>query len=468
LQYIHFISILTIVPIFPTFTLQTYRINIMPSILIKLFSASTALASFGAALPHQKPDAQQQQQQPQQHACGGAQAQQQPGQGKGQMGGAMKGAMTVGKAVYFITNAEQNAVVALPIGKDGTLSKGSTTMTGGAGSISIDGANKMPAASDALIGQSALTVVGDNVFAVNAGSNTLTMLSISKSDPTKLTMVGKPVAIPGEFPNTVAASMKNKLVCAGTTGAKAGISCASFDAAQGMGKMDALREFAIGQTTPPVGPTNTVSQTFFSNDESMLFTTVKGDPAVNNTGFLSAFPVMAKQGAAAKLSKKDMRSSPAGTAVLFGSAPIPGNNNALFVTDASFGAAVLDVTGGKMAVVAGKQAIDGQKATCWATVSEATKSAFVTDVGTNRVVEMSLKDAKIIKQLDLSANGDPGLVDLKAAGNFVYALAPGNGTTPAAITVLDISGGQGSMKQAQHFDLTSMATNTAQGMAVML
>jgi hypothetical protein len=34
--------------------------------------------------------------------------------------------------------------------------------------------------------------------------------------------------------------------------------------------------------------------------------------------------------------------------------------------------------------------------------------------------------------------------------------------------VLDVSGGQGSMKQAQHFDLTSMATNTAQGMAVLL
>jgi hypothetical protein len=303
---------------------------------------------------------------------------------------------------------------------------------------------------------------------VNAGCNTLTMLSISKSDPTKLTMVGKPVAIPGDFPNTVAASMKNKLVCVGTTGAKAGISCASFDNAQGMGKMDALREFAIGQTTPPTGPTNTVSQTFFSNDESTLFTTVKGDPAVNNTGFLSAFPVEAKQGASAKLSKKDMRSSPMGTAVLFGSSVIPGNDSSLFVTDASFGAAILNVNNGQMASTAATQAIDGQKATCWATVSDATKSAYVTDVGTNRVVEMSLEDASIIGQLDLSANGDPGLVDLKSAGSFVYALAPGNGTTPAAITVLDVSGGQGSMKQAQHFDLSGMATNTAQGMAVLL
>jgi hypothetical protein len=138
----------------------------MSSLLIKFLYASTALASLGTALPHQKSDAQQQEQQP---ACQGASAPQKPGQMKGemkggmqgQMGGAMQGVVTAGKAVYFITNEEQNAVVALPIGKDGKLSKGSITMTGGAGSIAIDGANGMPAVSDALIGQSSLTVVGN-------------------------------------------------------------------------------------------------------------------------------------------------------------------------------------------------------------------------------------------------------------------------------------------------------------------
>lgn len=303
-----------------------------------------------------------------------------------------------------------------------------------------------------------------NVFAVNAGSNTLSMLSISKSDPTKLQMVGAPVALPGEFPNTVAASGKNNLVCVGTTGAKAGVSCSSFSA-QGLGKMDGLRAFDLGQSTPPIGPTNTVSQVFFSGDESMLFTTVKGDPAVNNTGFLSMFPIEQQRGAAACLSTKDVRSSPEGTAVLFGSSTIPGSNN-LFVTDAAFGAAVLSMDKNGQATVAGKQAIDGQKATCWATVSDATKSAFVTDVGVNRVVEMSLKDASIIKELTLD-NGDPGLIDLRAAGSFVYALSPGNGTTSSAITVLEVSGGQGSMKQVQHFDLKGIAAETAMGMAVM-
>jgi len=375
------------------------------------------------------------------------------------------GKPAVGKAIYMLSNDAENAVVALPIGADGMLSQGKVVKTGGAGSVAVDADGK-PATPDALVGQSALTVVGNNLFAVNAGSNTLTMMTISANDPTSLACAGKPVAIPGEFPNTVAASAKNKLACVGTTGAVAGISCAPFSE-QGLGQMDDLRPFDLGQTTPPVGPLNTVSQAFFSSDESALFTTVKGDPAVNNTGFLSTYAVQASNGAAA-LSKKDVRSSPEGTAVLFGSAVMPNDPSSLFVTDASFGAAVLSVDSQGQATVKGSQKIDGQAATCWATISEATNSAFVTDVGVNRVVEMSLDDASIIMQLDLSANGDPGLIDLRAAGDFVYALSPGNGTTNAAITVLDVSGGQGSMKQVQHFDLDGMAGNTAQGMAVMM
>jgi len=375
------------------------------------------------------------------------------------------GKPAVGKAIYMLTNDAENAVVALPIGADGMLSQGKVMKTGGAGSVAVD-ADGEPATPDALVGQSALTVVGNNLFAVNAGSNTLTMMTISSNDPTSLACAGKPVAIPGEFPNTVAASAKNKLACVGTTGALAGISCAPFSE-QGLGQMDDLRPFDLGQTTPPVGPLNTVSQAFFSSDESALFTTVKGDPAVNNTGFLSTYAVQASNGAAA-LSKKDVRSSPEGTAVLFGSAVMPNDPSSLFVTDASFGATVLSVDSQGQVTVKGSQKIDGQAATCWATISDATKSAFVTDVGVNRVVEMSLDDASIIMQLDLSANGDPGLIDLRAAGDFVYALSPGNGTTNAAITVLDVSGGQGSMKQVQHFDLGGMAGKTAQGMAVMM
>lgn len=391
---------------------------------------------------------------------------------------------TVGKAVYFITNEAENAVVALPIGRDGKISKGSKTNTGGSGSHSVDATGK-PAMPDALVGQSALTVAGNvshflltcmnsltltsdqHVFAVNAGSNTVTMMAINPADPTCLTMVGQPVSVPGEFPNTVAASTKNNLVCVGTTGAAAGVSCASFSN-RGIGKMDGLRAFDLGQTTPPVGPLNTVSQTFFSEDGMMLYTTVKGDPPNNKTGFLSVFEVQRKGRQQSALATTDVRSSPNGTAVLFGSSLIPGSPSSIFVTDASFGATVLSIDDKSQATVQGSQSIDGQKATCWATVSDTTKTAFVTDVAKDRIVEMSLQDARIIKELDLSANGDPGMIDLQSAGNFVYALSPGNENVTSAITVLDVSGGPGSMKQAQHFKLDGFATSSAQGMAVLV
>ena len=306
-----------------------------------------------------------------------------------------------------------------------------------------------------------------NLFAVNAGSNTLTMFGINSLDPTCLGIIGRPVAIPGDFPVTVAASAKNNLVCAGTTGAQAGISCASFSKSQGIGSLDALRQFNLGQTTPPVGPLNTVSQTFFSNDESMLLTTVKGDPTINNTGFLSVFNVVSNGMENAKLARKDTRSSPNGTTVLFGSVPIPGSERSFFVTDPSFGATILTLNKNEEAAVTASQAIEGQRATCWATISDATQSAYVTDAAKNRIVEMSLQNAGIIKELDFSDNGDVGLIDLKAAGNFVYALAPGNGSTSAEIVILDVSGGQGSMKIVQRFSLDGIATNTAQGMAVL-
>lgn len=294
------------------------------------------------------------------------------------------------------------------------------------------------------------------------------MLAISSSDPTQLTLVGEPATIPGEFPNTVAASLKNNLACVGTTGALAGISCSCLSDG-GLGPMDGLRPFDLGQSTPPVGPTNTISRSFFSEDETVLFTTVKGGPPTNKTGFLSAFAVeQSPEGnGAPSLAQADSRSTPDGTAVLFGSQVIPGTPN-IFATDASFGAAVLAVDPLTLeATTLATGEIDGQMATCWTTLSPATGTAFVTDVGVNHVVEMSVEDASVLSELDLSDNGDPGLIDLQAAGGFVYALSPGNGTTEAAVTVLDVSGGPGSAVMVQHFGLEGMAGRNAQGMVVL-
>jgi hypothetical protein len=206
----------------------------------------------------------------------------------------------------------------------------------------------------------------------------------------------------------------------------------------GLSPLDtSLRPFALNQTTPPSGPLNTVSQTFFNADSSALFTTVKGNPGVNNTGFLSVFPVV--NGA---VSTTETRSSPAGTAVLFGTALLP-NSSDIFVTDASFGSATLSLDGNNDGSVVAKTNIADQKATCWAAFSDVTGTAFVTDVAVNHLVEVDTATGSLINELN-SGNGNPGMIDLVSAGNFIYALSPGNESVKAAVTVFDVSGGRGS------------------------
>ncbi|KAH8802847.1 hypothetical protein F5884DRAFT_486874 [Xylogone sp. PMI_703] len=360
------------------------------------------------------------------------------------------------KAVYFITNAANNSIVALKVNDNGTLSNGSVTATGGAGLSGVD-ATGNPAAPDSLFSQGAIKVAGNTLVAVNPGDNTISMFSIDPNDATKLTMVGQPADTLGEFPVSVTISTKLNQACVANSGAKAGVACYSISA-QGLTPLDtSLRTFNINQKTPPTGPLNTVSQVFFNSDSTALLTTVKGDPTVNNTGFLSIFPV--ENG---KVSTKDVRSSPAGTAVLFGTALLPETNN-VFVTDASFGSATLAISGNNTASVAAQTKIADQAATCWAAFSDVTKSAFVTDVAVNHLVEVDTTTGKLIKETNLT-NGNPGMIDLVAAGNFVYTLSPGNATTKAAVTVFDVSGGQGTAKQIQNF-VVDGAPSSSQGMA---
>jgi hypothetical protein len=82
---------------------------------------------------------------------------------------------TTGKAVYFITNEAENAVVAVPIKSDGSLSTARVTKTGGAGGVMLDAASGELQLPDGLASQSSLTVVG------NVCGTTLTY--ITRADP---------------------------------------------------------------------------------------------------------------------------------------------------------------------------------------------------------------------------------------------------------------------------------------------
>jgi hypothetical protein len=115
------------------------------------------LPSMVVAAPHQGNRAGAGQQNGGMSCMQGQQQQQGQQQGQQQQG---NNAAANGKAIYMITNDKENAVVALPIGQDGTLSKGTVTKTGGCGSVAVN-AMGQPATPDALVGQSALTMAGN-------------------------------------------------------------------------------------------------------------------------------------------------------------------------------------------------------------------------------------------------------------------------------------------------------------------
>ena len=71
--------------------------------------------------------------------------------------GGMKAAKTA-KALYFMTNAAENSIVALPIGPDGKVSDGTITPTGGKGLQEVDAKTGIPNAPDGLASQGAVKV----------------------------------------------------------------------------------------------------------------------------------------------------------------------------------------------------------------------------------------------------------------------------------------------------------------------
>ena len=293
------------------------------------------------------------------------------------------------------------------------------------------------------------------VFAVNAASNSLSAFSISWKDSTDLTLLNT-VDVGGDFPVTVAASSQLKMACVGSTGTASGVSCAPYTKA-GLGAFDALRSLPLGQSNPPTGPTNGIAQVFFNQDSTSLITIVKGNGTMPDTGFIAVYPV--QNGVPSMTPQKSV---PADTAVMFGSANIPGTDNIL-VSDAAFGYVILAQS--DLSTPLAVTNITDQKATCWATVSTLTGTGFVDDVLVSHLVELDLTTGAIVSDVDSGNNGQ-GMIDLMAAGQRIYALSPGNGTVNGAVTVFDVSGGRGSVKSIQNLEIPGI-TRFAEGMAVL-
>jgi hypothetical protein len=268
------------------------------------------------------------------------------------------------------------------------------------------------------------------IFTVNAGSNSVSILQIDASDPTKLSLIGQPVSSAGTFPISIDASLYHSLVCVANSGSQANLACASFSKSHGLSPFSVIQSFPLSQTTPPTGPPNTLSQVFYSEDTSTFYLTAKGIPMTTNHGFIAAYPIEG-----GSVSSQSTSYSPSALTLPFGAAYIPHTGGNVLISDPSLGGALVHLAPGKAGSTIAVQNITTQSATCWATYSPTTHTAFFADGGANTLTEVDGHSGVVLRHF-VSGNGNPGNLDLAAKGRFVFALSPGAG----AVAVFDVSG----------------------------
>jgi len=391
---------------------------------------------------------------PHHHKAGGAKK---PGNGtKGMMMATNSTGTAVGAAFFLSNDPTGNAVIVNTIAEDGTLSFATAVPTGGLGAHGVTSPN----GPDAMFSQGAVKVLGNMLFAVNAGSNTISMFNIDMTNPNILTMAGAPIGSEGEFPMSIAVSEATKNVCVLNGGSNNGVACFSASADTGMAPLtNTVRNLNVNQTTPPNGPAGTMSHVIFSEDGTQLFAAVKGVPPT--PGFLAAFDV-AQDGS---LSSSFTASTPASGGLLpFGMTAIPGTK-AVLSTDAAIGYTIFDFSSGSNATNA-VFPIQGQGATCWVAHSAKTGNFYLTDLDTSIITEVNVDqnlNSTIVAQYP--QGNSTGSIDDDIAsinGNdFLYVLL--SNATTITVTSLDAPG---KTTPVQKFDVAAAMKSAGANMTV--
>jgi len=239
-------------------------------------------------------------------------------------------------------------------------------------------------------------------------------------------------------------------------GAVAGVTCFATDHAKGLTPLDKVtRPIALGQTTPPFGPTGTTSDLFFNPSCTALFATVKGNPPAAGTFYIW----MVENGKVSETAKTQQISD---MLVIFGSA-FEGSDSTLLVTDAAYGASILQVAPDFTLTEIAHTVIPGQVAICWGIYSSRFNSAYIFDAGNTNITVLdpvtgAVKD-KII--MDPSAKGAlDNAIDRSwlyvlggdASVEVINLLGENHGVTPIQVQKLDLSA-LGSRKGWQGFTI---------------
>lgn len=254
------------------------------------------------------------------------------------------------------------------------------------------------------------------------------------------------------------------------TGPRSGIACFSFDDKVGLKPLDGTqREITLTppQSPIPVGPGNMISNIFFNPDSTGLLALVRGDLpsakdyAPKNRGYVSLFNVVE-----GKVAMQGILSTPRDISLISGAVGIPTTKNIL-ATDATFGAVIINLAHNGITTTLWREDLRRQPTTSFATYSRFTRSVFVSDPGKNVLTELDQKTGDVLATQNVT-NTNPGMTNVVAAGKFVYALSPGNGTSRPAIVVFDASAGQRWAQHIENFEIPGQISAAAHGLGVYL
>ena len=314
-------------------------------------------------------------------------------------------------AVFVQTNDPAgNAIVAYSRAGDGSLTWAATYPTGG------NGARAAGAAVDPLASQSSLVYDANHglLLAVNAGSNTVSVFSVS-GDALHLNQV---FASGGPFPASIGVHGDLAYVLdAGFAGYVQGYRIAGGTLHPITGS---LRSLGLGNGNPPAF-LQSPAQVGFTPDGSKLVITMKG----NGGGSVYVYDVTSD----GRLSRTPAITAVGGNAFAFVFDPA----GQLVIVNAAFGnlsTYTVNSNGTLSLVSAG--ASDGQAAACW--VTAAGGNYFAANAGSGSLSQYTISsNGTVTLGASPAATGIPGAVDSAASsdGHFLYAQSGGSGSVKA-------------------------------------
>ena len=336
-------------------------------------------------------------------------------------------------AVYTMSNKpDMNQIIVNRLNASGQLTRVNAVDTNGTGVTT--------AAADVLLSQGSMAIFSNCLFVVNAGSNSLSMFTISPSDATQLTLLSvQPVN--GWFPISVA--VNSMYACVLTGGNVTGIRCFTYNSSglYVISTFDRTLTSFLSQSIPPSGPPRTWSEILFSADNNALIVSVKGSNATAQ-GYLLFFPFSNNR---AVLASNPVLQTPT-NAILPFSMTLVGSNGLLVTDPGASGVLTMNYqsTNGTIsnsmftpinASIAG--------ALCWSTFSSITGNYYVIGASTATIVELNLNlsstnnPVRIVQYYPLPNNtGALETTVVTLAGvDYLYVI----GTTAQVISAFQLS-----------------------------